>query len=89
MKPGSIETWFAKAECFELLTGERGERNICLYTALGHRILRTESLSAKVTLVFMEKTISRDENRQSGCTMSPAQRNISAAFVVTAPTKSR
>ena len=89
MKPGSIETWFAKAGRFELLAGERGEGNFFLYTALGHRILRTESLSAKVRLVYMEKTISREENRQSGCTMRPAQRNMSAAFVVTAPTKSR
>ena len=41
----AIETFFAEAERFELFTGEQSEGNIRLYTALGYRILRKESLS--------------------------------------------
>ena len=51
----SIETKFSGVARYELFTGNRSQKNLYLYGKLGYRITRTEALSSKVTLVFMEK----------------------------------
>lgn len=50
-----IEAAFPAAERYELFTGTRSEGNLRLYESLGYRPFRTEKLSARVELVFMEK----------------------------------
>ncbi len=50
-----IEAVFSSAERFELFTGSISTGNIRLYSRLGYRKYRTEDLSSKVRLVFMEK----------------------------------
>lgn len=50
-----IEAEFAAAEWFDLFTGSRSLRNIRFYESLGYRSFRTQSLSDKVTLTWMEK----------------------------------
>ena len=52
---GAIESAFLGVERFELFTGHRSERNIALYERLGYVIFRTEKISEKLELVFMEK----------------------------------
>ena len=51
----AIEAEFPDAKRFELFTGSRSEGNIRLYERLGYKIFRTERLSPRVELVFMEK----------------------------------
>jgi len=51
----AIETEFPSAKRFELFTGSRSEGTIRLYERLGYRIFRTERLSPRVELVFLEK----------------------------------
>lgn len=51
----AIETTLAPATRFELLTGERSERNLALYQRLGYRRVRLERLNSRVTLVYLEK----------------------------------
>ena len=50
-----IELHFREARRYELFTGERSERNLYLYNKLGYRIFRTERLTDKTTVVFLEK----------------------------------
>jgi ribosomal protein S18 acetylase RimI-like enzyme len=50
-----IEAEFPGASRFELFTGEKSERNRYLYGRLGYRVVRTEPINARTTLVFMEK----------------------------------
>jgi GNAT superfamily N-acetyltransferase len=52
---GRIEQYCSDALRFELFTGDISERNLHLYGKLGYRVLATESLSEKVTIVLMEK----------------------------------
>jgi len=60
-----IEQHMSKAKRFELFTGERSVRNLYLYHKLGYRILRSERLTGKTTIVFMEKPglAIREENK--------------------------
>jgi ribosomal protein S18 acetylase RimI-like enzyme len=51
----AIEAAFAQAERYELFTGSRSEGNIRLYERLGYRVFRTQQLSERVQLVYMEK----------------------------------
>ncbi len=51
----ALESAFPLAGRFELFTGALSEGNIRLYKRLGYRIFRTDQLSPKVELVFMEK----------------------------------
>lgn len=44
-----------KACRYELFTGDQSESNIRLYRGLGYEIYRREPVTAKLTLVFMEK----------------------------------
>jgi ribosomal protein S18 acetylase RimI-like enzyme len=50
-----IEAEFPQAECFELFTGSRSERNIRLYESLGYRQCRVQAIGDMLTLVWMEK----------------------------------
>ena len=52
-----IERAFDQAERFELFTGHRSERNLYLYQKLGYEPFRQQTLTDRVTLVFLEKTI--------------------------------
>jgi len=51
----SLERLFPAVARFELFTGSRSEANIRLYERLGYRVFRTQVLSPKLTLVFMQK----------------------------------
>ncbi len=51
----AMEAEFPAAERFELFTGTRSEGNIRLYERLGYRAFRTDRLSERVELVYMEK----------------------------------
>jgi ribosomal protein S18 acetylase RimI-like enzyme len=51
----ALEAELPQVSRFELFTGERSARNLHLYAKLGYRPLRTEALSPRVTLVFLEK----------------------------------
>ncbi len=55
----AIEGRFPGARRFELFTGESSERNIRLYSKLGYRAFRTERLSDRTTVVYMEKVAGR------------------------------
>jgi GNAT superfamily N-acetyltransferase len=50
-----IEGCFPEARRYELFTGHLSERNLYLYRKLGYRPIRREQVSAKLTLVFLEK----------------------------------
>ncbi|MGD9209715.1 MAG: GNAT family N-acetyltransferase [Desulfobacteraceae bacterium] len=50
-----IESAFSHAKRFKLFTGSKSIENIGLYQRLGYQIVREESLSLSVRLVFMEK----------------------------------
>jgi hypothetical protein len=52
---GAIETHFNPAQRYELFTSENSARNLYLYQKLGYQPFRTAKLSAKVTLVYLEK----------------------------------
>ena len=52
-----IERHFGQAQRYELFTGQKSERNLYLYQKLGYRIFRTEQLTDKVRLVYLEKVL--------------------------------
>jgi ribosomal protein S18 acetylase RimI-like enzyme len=52
-----IEGCFPQAERYELFTGHRSKRNLYLYQKLGYRRLRSEKVSEKLTMVFLEKKV--------------------------------
>jgi ribosomal protein S18 acetylase RimI-like enzyme len=54
-----IEAYFGQAQRCELFTGHKSERNLYLYHKLGYRKFRTEQLTDRVTLVYMEKVLHR------------------------------
>ncbi len=62
----SIESLFPEAAKFELFTGSESEGNIRLYARLGYTVSRTERLSPKVSLVFLEKP-GQGRTRISNC----------------------
>jgi ribosomal protein S18 acetylase RimI-like enzyme len=51
----AIEARFNTAQRYELFTSERSTRNLYLYQKLGYHIFRTEQLTAKVMIVYLEK----------------------------------
>jgi ribosomal protein S18 acetylase RimI-like enzyme len=51
----AIEQLFPEARRFELFTGSLSVRNIALYKHLGYETFTTETVSEKISLVFMEK----------------------------------
>jgi len=60
----ALET-FSDVERFELFTGSRSEKNLYLYQKLGYKIFRSEELTEKVTLMFLEKH--RESNLKVAC----------------------
>jgi ribosomal protein S18 acetylase RimI-like enzyme len=50
-----VEETFDDAERFELFTGSRSEKNLYLYQKVGYTVFRSEELTDKVSLVFLEK----------------------------------
>ncbi len=50
-----IEEHFGQAQRYELFTGDRSARNLHLYTKFEYRVFRTERLTEKTTIVFLEK----------------------------------
>lgn len=57
----AIEDHFSEADRYELFTGEKSERNLYFYQKLGYRIFRSEQLTDRVTIVYMEKKTIGDE----------------------------
>ncbi len=51
----ALEEATPEAGRYELFTGSLSARNLHLYAKLGYRPFRTEPLSARVTLVYLEK----------------------------------
>jgi ribosomal protein S18 acetylase RimI-like enzyme len=51
----AIEAHFNVVRRYELFTSERSTCNLYLYQKLGYHIYRTEQLTAKVTIVYLEK----------------------------------
>ncbi len=51
----AIEESFPNTPRFELFTGTKSLRNLSLYTRLGYTRFKTENLSDKITLTFLEK----------------------------------
>ena len=56
-----VEAHFNATQRYELFTSERSTRNLYLYHKLGYHIFRTEPLTAKVTIVYLEKMNQRDQ----------------------------
>mgnify|MGYP001088450290 CR=1 FL=1 len=50
-----IEALFPEVRRYELFTGHRSEKNLHLYDKLGYRPRRTQRLSERLTLVYLEK----------------------------------
>jgi ribosomal protein S18 acetylase RimI-like enzyme len=50
-----IENRFDQAVRYELFTGYRSERNLHLYRKLGYKSFRSQKITDKVTLTFLEK----------------------------------
>jgi ribosomal protein S18 acetylase RimI-like enzyme len=60
-----IEERFPQASRFELFTGDRSARNLHLYRKLGYRPCRTQQLTDRLTLVFLEKAGNVGQNDES------------------------
>ena len=50
-----IERCFPAAERYELFTGHKSERNLYLYQKLGYKPFRSQKITGRLTLVFLEK----------------------------------
>ncbi|PLX91171.1 MAG: GNAT family N-acetyltransferase [Desulfuromonas sp.] len=59
----AIEAEFSNAKRFELFTGSKSKNNIRLYEKLGYRICRTDLLSPRVDIVYLEKVPSKCPTR--------------------------
>jgi GNAT superfamily N-acetyltransferase len=55
---GALEASFPGAERFDLFTGKEARRPLELYSRLGYRIYRTETVGPGIELVWMEKRAS-------------------------------
>jgi N-acetylglutamate synthase-like GNAT family acetyltransferase len=51
----AIEAHFSEAQRFESFTGEKSERTIHIYKKQGYQIFKTEQLTDRVRLVYLEK----------------------------------
>lgn len=56
-----VERCFPKADCAELFTGHRSERNLRLYQRLGYRDVGRQAVAPHLTLVFLRKPLSHPE----------------------------
>jgi ribosomal protein S18 acetylase RimI-like enzyme len=61
-----IEACFLDAQRYELFTGHRSVRNLHLYQKLGYRPVRSEKVSEKLTMVFLEKCVSSSKSECEG-----------------------
>ena len=52
---GAIEGVFPHAQRYELFTGHMSARNLYLYDKLGYRAFKSERVSEKLTIVYLEK----------------------------------
>jgi phage replication-related protein YjqB (UPF0714/DUF867 family)/N-acetylglutamate synthase-like GNAT family acetyltransferase len=52
-----IEKIFNHCKRFELFTGDKSERNLCLYQKLGYKIFRTANITDQTTIVYLEKKV--------------------------------
>lgn len=52
----AAEDQFPEAERYELFTGQRSEKNLHIYGGCGYRPFKTQVLSDKLTLVYLEKS---------------------------------
>jgi ribosomal protein S18 acetylase RimI-like enzyme len=52
----AIEAHFSHVDRYELFTSKRSTRNLYLYQKLGYHIFRTQQLTAKVAIVYLEKS---------------------------------
>lgn len=50
-----IESLFKSCKRFELFTGNKSEKNISLYQKIRYKIFKTEKITDKVTLIYLEK----------------------------------
>ena len=50
-----IEAYFGQADRYELFTGEKSTKNLHVYHKLGYRILRSEQITERVVVVYLEK----------------------------------
>lgn len=55
---GAIEGCFPGAGRYELFTGHLSARNLYLYQKLGYQKFRSEQVSEKLTMIFLEKRVS-------------------------------
>lgn len=53
----AIENQFGQAERYELFTGQKSEKNLYIYRKNGYRVFKTQKMSEKLTLIFLEKLI--------------------------------
>ena len=51
----AVEKEFSAAERFALFTGHRSEKSLYLYQKLGYRMLKSETVSRDLKLIYMEK----------------------------------
>ncbi len=51
----AAEGQFPAAERFELFTGEKSAKNLHIYAQAGYRIFRSQVVSPRLTLVYLEK----------------------------------
>ncbi len=52
-----IEDHFPQSKRYELFTGHRSERNLYFYQKLGYQQFKTQKVSEKLTMVFLEKNL--------------------------------
>lgn len=52
-----IERYFPEAKRFELFTGHASAGTLSLYTSLGYREYRTQTVHDRLTLVYLEKIV--------------------------------
>lgn len=60
-----IERRFPHTRRFELFTGDRSERNLYLYQKLGYRKFRSERLTDRMTIVYLEKAVAHSCERDA------------------------
>jgi len=50
-----IETIFNQAQRFEIFTGFKDEKNLCLYEKLGYKQFKSEQVNRNLVMVYLEK----------------------------------
>ena len=55
----AVEDIFKQVSRFELFTGHKSEKNIALYQKMGYRLFHQKTVNGNLTLVYMEKILTR------------------------------